>query len=115
MLIVGVIVGVMLTVGVVVGDGVMVGVNVEDGVIEMVGVWVIVMVGVFVMDGVGVLVFVGVTEGDTGIKGVKAGTTLSRLPLAIDPCLIMFCKERDLFKNLTLSLCKSLLLGGLGI
>jgi hypothetical protein len=89
------------------------------GVIEIVGVILIVGVGVIVgvmeMVGVGVLVFVGVTDGETGIEGVKAGTTLSRLPLAMDPCLIILCKERDLFKNLTLSLCKSLLLGGLGI
>jgi hypothetical protein len=121
---VGVIVGVIEIVGVIVG------------VIEVVGVMVIVgvTVGVFVMVGVGVTVDVCVGDGDTvgvtvfvtegvgvieavggGVEGIKGGTTLSLLLLAIDPCLITRFKDRELLRNRTLSLCKSLLLGGLGI
>ena len=102
------------------------------GVIEVVGVMVTVgvIVGVFVVVGVGVTVNVCVGVGDTvdvtegvgvveavggGVAGITGGTTLSLLLLAIDPCLITRCKDRELLRNRTLSLCKSLLLGGLGI
>jgi hypothetical protein len=93
-----------------------------------------VVVAVCVCDTEGVLVGVGDTGGvvvgvsDTGgvlvgvieivgvIEGVNGGaTTLSLLLLAIDPCLIIRCKDRELLRNLTFSLCKSLLFGGLGI
>jgi hypothetical protein len=120
--------------------GVMVGVidivGVMDGVIEIVGVLVIVgvTVGVFVRVGVGVTVDVcvgvsdivgvtvhvtegvGVTEavGD-GVAGITGATTLSRLLLAMDPCPIIRFKDNESLRNLTFSLCKSLLLGGLGI
>jgi hypothetical protein len=116
--------------------GVIETVSVIDGVIEIVGVVVAVgvIVGVFVVVGVGVFVgvivgvndavgvIVGVTEGvgvieavGGGVEGIAEGTTLSLLLLAIDPCLITRCKDRELLRNLTFSLCKSLLLGGLGI
>ena len=59
--------------------------------------------------------FVGVNVGEMGIIGVLAGKTLSRLLLATEPLLITCDNDRDWLRNLTLSLCKSLLLGGLGI
>jgi hypothetical protein len=112
--IVGVIDGVIEMVGVIDCVGVTVGVLVVVGVIVIVGVieGVIVIVGVIVqvIDGVGVIVAVG-----GGVEGITGGTTLSLLELAIDPCLITRCKDKELLRNLTFSLCKSLLLGGLGI
>jgi len=101
-------VGVLVTVGVIVGVFVMVGVGVTVGV--FVGVCVMVGVTVFVTEGVGVMEAVG-----GGVEGIAGGATLSLLLLAIDPCLITRCKDRELLRNLTFSLCKSLLLGGLGI
>jgi len=110
MVIVGVIVGVIEIVGVLVTVGVTVGVFVVVGVSVFVGVNVIVGVIVGVIEGVGVIEAVG-----DGVLGITGATTLSRLELAIDPCLIIRCKDRELWRNLTFSLCKSLLLGGLGI
>jgi hypothetical protein len=102
------IVGVLVTVGVTVGVLVMVSVGVTVDV--CVGVCDTVGVTVFVTEGVGVMEAVG-----GGVEGIAGGTTLSLLELAIDPCLITLCKDRELLRNLTFSLCKSLLLGGLGI
>jgi hypothetical protein len=117
MVMVGVIVGVMEMVGVVVGVIEGVGVLVTDGV--TVGVFVTVGVGVLVVVGVTVGVTVHVTEGVGVIEevggGVTEGTTLSLLELAIDPCFITRCKDRESLRNLTFSLCRSLLLGGFGI
>jgi hypothetical protein len=117
-------------VGVTVIVGVIVGVREVEGVIEIVGVMVIVgvgdtegvLVGVNEIVGVidGVIEIVGVIDGVIEIVGVIDGvnggaTTLSLLLLAIDPCLIIRFKERESLRNLIFSLCKSLLLGGLGI
>jgi len=115
---VGVVVGVRVIVGVVVGVRVIVGVIEAEGV--NVGVGEIVDVGVMVGVIVGVSdtggVVVGVNEIVGVIDGVNEGaTTLSLLELAIDPCLIIRCRDRELLRNLTFSLCKSLLLGGFGI
>jgi hypothetical protein len=99
---------VLVTVGVIVGVLVMVSVGVTVDV--CVGDCVIVGVTVFVIEGVGVIEAVG-----GGVEGITGGTTLSLLLLAMDPCLITRCKDRELLRNLTFSLCKSLLLGGLGI
>jgi hypothetical protein len=127
--IVGVIEGVIVIVGVTVGVSVAVtvteGVNEIVGVIDTVGVTVGVKVIVGVKVGVkeivgvsvgeGVNVFVGVMDGDMGIDGVDAGITLSRLPLATEPLLIILLNDKELTRNLFLSLCKSLLLGGMAI
>jgi len=111
---VGVIDGVTVMVGVVVIVGVTVGVFVTVGVGDSGGVSVgvkdIVGVIVHVIDGVGVIDEVG-----GGVEGIIGGTTLSLLELAIDPCAITRFKDRESLRNLTFSLCKSLLLGGLGI
>jgi hypothetical protein len=103
-----------------VGVGVIEAEGVNVGVVVIVDVGVIVGVGdtggvvVGVSDTGGVLV--GVIEIVGVIEGVSGGaTTLSLLELAIDPCLIIRCRDRELLRNLTFSLCKSLLLGGLGI
>ena len=110
-------VGVIETVGVIVGVTEGVGELVTDGV--TVGVFVTVGVGVLVVVGVTVGVKVHVTEGVGVIEevggGVTEGTTLSLLLLATEPRIITCCKDRELLRNLTFSLCKSLLLGGLGI
>jgi hypothetical protein len=113
MVIVGVIVGVIEMVGVTEGVSVLVTDGVTVGVFVTVGVGVFVVVGVTV--GVTVLVTegVGVTDATGGVT--TGGTTLSLLELAIDPCVITRFKDRELLRNLTFSLCRSLLLGGLGI
>jgi hypothetical protein len=49
------------------------------------------------------------------MNGVDAGITLSRLPLATEPLLINSLNDKELTRNLFLSLCKSLLLGGMAI
>jgi hypothetical protein len=102
------IVGVLVTVGVTVGVFVIVSVGVTVDV--CVGDCVMVGVTVFVTEGVGVIEAVG-----GGVLGMIGATTLSRLELAMDPCLIIRCKDRELLRNLTFSLCKSLLFGGVGI
>jgi hypothetical protein len=101
---VGVIVAVGVTVGVVVSVGVTVGVVVSVGVNDTVG------VTVHVTEGVGVTEAVG-----AGVAGITGATTLSLLLLATEPRIITCCNDRELLRNLTFSLCKSLLLGGLGI
>jgi hypothetical protein len=110
-------IGVVVGVGVTVGVGVLVGYNVlvieGVGVIVVVGVTVGVLVIVGVGDMVGVNDMVGVTDGVGG--GVTGGTTLSLLEFAMDPCLIIRFKDKESLRNFTFSLCKSLLLGGLGI
>ena len=112
--IVGVTVGVIEIVGVIVIVGVTVGVlvivSVGVTVDVCVGDWVIVGVTVFVIEGVGVIEAVG-----GGVAGMTGATTLSLLELAIEPCVIIRFKDRESWRNLTFSLCKSLLLGGLGI
>jgi len=99
---------VIVAVGVKVGVVVAVGVGDTGGV--SVGVCVIVGVTVQVTEGVGVIEAVG-----DGVAGITGATTLSLLLLAIDPCLIIRFKDKESLRNLTFSLCKSLLLGGLGI
>jgi hypothetical protein len=85
------------------------------GVKEIVGVKVGVKKIVGVRVGEGVNVLAGVMDGDTGMNGVDAGITLSRLLLATEPLLIILLNDKELTRNLFLSLCKSLLLGGMAI
>jgi hypothetical protein len=103
-----VVVGVFVTVGVTVGEFVMVGVGVTVDV--CVGVGDTVGVTVLVTEGVGVIEAVG-----GGVESMAGAITLSLLLFAIDPCIITRFKDRELLRNLTFSLCKSLLFGGLGI